>query len=63
MIEFIVNNLATIVVSILLLGAVAGIIVRLVKNKRQGKTSCGCGCSNCAMSGICHNDEDKKESK
>ncbi|MBO5374364.1 MAG: FeoB-associated Cys-rich membrane protein [Clostridia bacterium] len=63
MLEFLANNIGTIAISILLLGVVAGIIIRLVKNKRQGKTSCGCGCSNCAMSDICHKDENKKESK
>ncbi|MBQ7411471.1 MAG: FeoB-associated Cys-rich membrane protein [Clostridia bacterium] len=66
MLEFIKNNIATIAISILLLAIVAGIIVRLVKNKKQGKSSCGCGCSNCAMSGICHKpdtDEAKKEGK
>ncbi len=64
MIEFITNNLATIAISILLLGVVVAIIVRLVKNKKQGKSSCGCGCSNCAMSGICHGEQsEEKKSK
>lgn len=62
MLEFIQNNIATVAISALLLGVVVAIIVRLVKNKKQGKSSCGCGCSNCAMSGICHKpDDDKRE--
>lgn len=60
MLEFIHNNIATIAVSALLFGVVVAIIVRLVKNKKQGKSSCGCGCSNCAMSGICHKPDNYK---
>ena len=33
----------------------AALAVRsLVKDNKQGKSSCGCGCSSCAMSGQCH---------
>ena len=44
MIDFIVNNLSTIIISLVLIAIVAAIIVVLVKNKKQGKTSCSCGC-------------------
>ena len=54
MIDFIVNNLSTIIISLVLIAIVATIIVVLVKNKKQGKTSCSCGCKNCAMRGACH---------
>ncbi len=60
MLEFIQNNIATIAISALLLGVVVAIVVRLVKNKKQGKSSCGCGCSNCAMSDICHKTDNGK---
>lgn len=63
MIDFIINNLGTIAISILLLGIVAGIIFKLVKNKKQGKSSCGCGCSNCAMSDVCHKPVEQKKEK
>ena len=33
--------------------AVAGVIVYLVKQKRQGKTGCGCGCGSCPHAGSC----------
>jgi hypothetical protein len=26
----------------------------MVKNKKQGKSSCGCGCSSCGMKDSCH---------
>lgn len=55
------NNLGTIIVSVLLLGIVSAIIIRTVRNKKQGKSSCGCGCSSCAMSELCH--KPKKDDK
>lgn len=54
MLSFIAQNLATVVISLLLLAVVAGIIARMIKNWKAGKTSCGCGCSGCPMSGTCH---------
>ncbi len=41
-------------VLLLLAAAVALIIYRMIKNKRQGKSTCSCGCSGCAMRDICH---------
>lgn len=48
------TNLATILICAALAVIVALIIYRLIKNKKEGKTTCGCGCENCAMSGACH---------
>ena len=30
------------------------IVVRIVINKRNGKSSCSCGCGGCAMKDSCH---------
>lgn len=49
------ENIATIIICVILLAVVASIIVHMVRSKKQGKSSCGCGCANCAMSGSCHN--------
>lgn len=54
MLAWISENIATIIVCAVLIAIVALIIVRLIRNKKQGKTSCGCGCSNCPSAGICH---------
>ncbi|MCR4648637.1 MAG: FeoB-associated Cys-rich membrane protein [Lachnospiraceae bacterium] len=54
MMAWLAANIWTIVISIILLVIVALIIWRLIKNKKEGKSSCGCGCDNCAMSGNCH---------
>lgn len=46
--------MATIIISLALAAVVASIIAGMVKNKKAGKSSCGCGCENCAMSKECH---------
>lgn len=39
---------------ILVVGIIVLAVYSLVKDKKSGRTSCGCGCSNCAMNGECH---------
>lgn len=55
MLIWIKANLATVIISAVLLVIVAAIIVSIVKDKRRGKSSCGCKCASCPMSGSCHN--------
>lgn len=52
-------NIGTIIVSAILIAVITKVIVKLVKDKKKGKSSCGCGCSNCAMSGTCHSNVQK----
>lgn len=54
MAAFLRDNLGTIIVSAVIFLAVILVIVNMVKDKRKGKNSCGCGCSGCPSSGICH---------
>ena len=58
MFQWIGENAGTVIVSIALIALVAGILVRLCKNKKQGKSSCGCNCGCCPMSGSCHSHND-----
>ena len=51
---WILENIATLVIGGLLIAAVAAIIIHMVRNRKKGKSSCGCGCSNCPMSDSCH---------
>lgn len=54
MLQWICSNIGTILIGGMLL-AVIGLVVRsLLRQKRQGKTSCGCNCAHCAMHGSCH---------
>lgn len=54
MLTWISENIATIIICVLLLAVVAAVIGKMVRDKKKGKSSCGCGCANCAMSGSCH---------
>lgn len=54
MLQWISANLGTIVIGVILIAAVALIVRSQIRRKKQGKSSCGCGCSNCAMHGECH---------
>ena len=57
MLDWIVQNLANIVVCLVLLLAVTLAVVKLVRDKRAGRSSCGCGCSCCPMEETCHTDK------
>lgn len=54
MLEFITNNLGTLIVGLILLIIVISIVRSMVKNKKAGKSNCGCGCKDCANSHYCH---------
>lgn len=49
MLTFIKANIGTIIVALIVAAIVCAIIVKLVKDKKRGKGSCGCGgdCCNC----------------
>lgn len=51
---WIIENIGSIAACALLVALVAGIIVYKVRQKKQGKSSCGCGCGSCPHSGSCH---------
>ena len=53
MLAFISDNIATVIICAVLIAAVTAIIVGMVKNRKKGKSSCGCGCSGCPMNGSC----------
>ena len=54
LLDWFANNLATVLVS-LALAAILGLIVFFaVRNRKKGKSSCGCGCESCPVSGSCH---------
>ncbi|MBR4979635.1 MAG: FeoB-associated Cys-rich membrane protein [Clostridia bacterium] len=54
MISWIIDNLSTIIISLILLSIVSVISVKLIKDKRRGKSACGCNCASCPMSASCH---------
>ena len=54
MMQGILDNAGTILISLALAGLVAGIVIRMRKDKEQGRSSCGCNCRCCPMGGACH---------
>ena len=57
MLDFIVDNLGTILITVVLVTILAAIVVKLVRDKRKGKSSCGGSCAHCALGGSCHGDK------
>lgn len=51
---WLIENMATIIISIVLMIVAAAVIVSMIRSKKKGKSSCGCGCAGCAMNGACH---------
>ena len=56
MFEWLAANLATIVVSLIVLAIVSLVVWKMVRDKKRGKGGCSCGesCSTCGAGGACH---------
>ena len=48
------NNLPTVIITLVIVLNVALIIRSIIKDKKSGKHNCGAGCAGCAMSELCH---------
>ena len=55
------DNLGTILLSAVLIVIVALIIRKQIRDRLSGRTSCGCGCENCASRGLCHPESNAKK--
>ncbi|MDY3030788.1 MAG: FeoB-associated Cys-rich membrane protein [Clostridia bacterium] len=53
MLAWVLNNISTIIICAAIIAAAVGIIASWIRNKKRGKSSCGCGCQGCAMNGMC----------
>ena len=54
MFDWIAQNLGTLLISAVLIAIVTSIIIALIRQKKRGKSSCGCNCAHCALHGQCH---------
>ncbi len=54
MLAWLSENWATVLICAVLIAIVAAIVVSMIRNRKKGKSSCGCGCANCPMNGSCH---------
>ena len=46
---WIVENLATLIVGIVVLAAIVAALIVMIKNKKSGKTGCSGNCAGCAV--------------
>lgn len=53
MIDWIIGNGSTIIVSLVIVAVVILVVRKLRSDKKKGVTSCGTSCSNCAIAGSC----------
>ena len=53
MLNWIGANIGTLVICLALAVAVCCILRSLIRKKKRGGSSCGCGCAGCAMHGSC----------
>ncbi len=51
MFTWIAENLATVIISLVLAAIVALVIIVMIRDKKKHR--CACGCSGCPMSGQC----------
>jgi len=50
MLTFIINNLGTILVGVIVAGIIAAIVVKLIRDRRKGGCiGCDCDCENCNL--------------
>ncbi|HEZ7987418.1 MAG TPA: FeoB-associated Cys-rich membrane protein [Ruminococcus sp.] len=53
--------MGTIVIFAAVALVVALVIRSMIRNKKSGRSSCGCGCSTCAMNGQCHSKDESQD--
>jgi len=56
-------NLLTVILSILIAVLFLLTVIHLIRSRKQGKSTCGCGCAGCPHSGACHNASDATTQK
>lgn len=51
-------NAPTFIIAAMIAAAVCAIIVKGIRNRKEGKTGCSCGCDGCAGASTCHPTKD-----
>ncbi len=57
MLEWLRMNVGSLVLLFVLAGGMTALVAYLLRQKKQGKHTCSCGCKNCAMNGCCHKEK------
>lgn len=61
MMDYLISNIGTIVVFLIIAAVVTLIVIKLRKDKAGGKSSCGCNCGCCPNSSLCRSGQKNKE--
>ena len=61
--EWLKNSIGTIVVVVLLLAAVVGVVLKMVRDRKNGKSGCGYGCGSCPAAKSCHSSNSDRKSE
>ena len=54
MFQWIAENVGTILISLLVVLLAAAAVITLRRDRKKGKSACGCRCGSCPMAGTCH---------
>lgn len=54
MLQFLNENIATIIVGAIVFALIATVICKMISDKRNGRSSCGAGCKQCPNAAYCH---------
>ena len=54
MVLWVKGNIGTIVAALLLIAILCVVVAVIIRDKRKGRSTCGCNCAHCAMAGCCH---------
>ena len=54
MLTWLGNHIGTIAVAAVVAGILVALAVKLIRDKKNGKSGCACGCGGCAMRDQCH---------
>lgn len=54
MLTFLAENAGTIIVLLILIAILSAIVVKFIRDKKNGKGLCSCGCAGCPSKDTCH---------
>lgn len=54
MMNWLSANWATLVVGLLVAAVIAAVILKMIRDKKNHKSFCGCSCSGCPGASYCH---------
>lgn len=54
MLQFLKENLATMIIAAIVIGLMAWVVVHKIVQRKKGISTCGCGCAGCPEANKCH---------